>query len=332
MVNMRRGKYQARSPKIVAKVSNIRTNMHGVRMRGHHFKSNPSRRPYELPSEKNQVSLSDSLSVSLHDENVSDITHDNVESELVPSKSHLCMDLDERDDVPLARLLKKGLFSKVGSVVVSPPAPSIHSNSSSSSHNVFLPTPGQSSTMNENLEHTGHCPPIWSNPLVETQHSLPSLNLMMSGFPSSHPSNDVLAFVLSRETWSVWLVNGISTISLSVKYVIIHKIDIVNWFPSSHASNIPIPLPRFFSSLLVHLNIDILSASDAPGPYPKTLSLSYMLFQGSYVSDLEHDMKPSRNSRVFDSDDVDDSAEGFFVPCDLASRIIKLNLELYLHP
>ncbi|KAA0058853.1 envelope-like protein [Cucumis melo var. makuwa] len=49
---------------------------------------------------------------------------------------------------------------------------------------------------------------------------------------------------------------------------------------------IPIPLSRFFSSLLVHLNVDILTASDAPV-------------------------------------DIDDSTEGFFVPCDLASRIIN---------
>ena len=43
------------------------------------------------------------------------------------------MDSDERDDVLLARFLKKGLFSKVGSTVVDAPIPSVHFNSSSSS-------------------------------------------------------------------------------------------------------------------------------------------------------------------------------------------------------
>ena len=54
---------------------------------------------------------------------------------------------------------------------------------------------------------------------------------------SLHLSIDVLASVLSRGTFSVWPVNEISVVSLSVKYVILHKIDFTNWFPSSHASS-----------------------------------------------------------------------------------------------
>lgn len=82
------------------------------------------------------------------------------------------MDLDDRDDVPLARLLKKILFSKVRSAVASSFFPSVHFDSSSSSQNVFVSTPGQPSTMNENLEHTSHSPfvrsHIQSSPYVET--------------------------------------------------------------------------------------------------------------------------------------------------------------------
>lgn len=49
------------------------------------------------------------------------------------------MESDERDDVPLASLLNKGLFKNVGLAIVSCHALSVHSNSSFS-QNVFVPT------------------------------------------------------------------------------------------------------------------------------------------------------------------------------------------------
>ncbi|KAA0035507.1 putative mitochondrial protein [Cucumis melo var. makuwa] len=73
-------------------------------------------------------------------------------------------------------------------------------------------------------------------------------------------------------TLSSWSVNGIPTVALSVKYVILHKIGIANWFPSSHASSV--------------------------------------LVQGSHVPDIDHDMRPSRAPRMFDTNDWDESAEG----------------------
>ncbi|TYK21770.1 uncharacterized protein E5676_scaffold1721G00230 [Cucumis melo var. makuwa] len=54
---------------------------------------------------------------------------------------------------------------------------------------------------------------------------------------SLHLSNDELPSVLSRGTLSALSVNEIYAISLSVKYVLLQKIDITIWFPSSHASS-----------------------------------------------------------------------------------------------
>lgn len=103
---------------------------------------------------------------------------------------------------------------------------------------------------------------------------------------------------------TVWSINGILVASLSLKYAILHEIGIANWFPSSHASSvsnalatflyristeltldarlfiylqllrhigtfgvkIPLALPRFFSSFLLHLQPDILTNLDAPSP------------------------------------------------------------------
>ncbi|KAA0058978.1 putative mitochondrial protein [Cucumis melo var. makuwa] len=78
------------------------------------------------------------------------IAAEDVETAPSVSESHISeMDLDERDDVPLATLLRKELFSNVEPSVADVPITSAHSDESSSSEDIFVPTPSHPFATNE---------------------------------------------------------------------------------------------------------------------------------------------------------------------------------------
>ncbi|KAA0060406.1 hypothetical protein IC582_014196 [Cucumis melo] len=94
----------------------------------------------------------------MHDKN---IVAENVETEPVVSEAHMSeMDYEELDDIPLARLLKKGLFSTAKPTIADVPVTLLHSYKSLSSDDIFIPTLGQPSTTNEEIGKSGHSLPV----------------------------------------------------------------------------------------------------------------------------------------------------------------------------
>ncbi|TYK04247.1 uncharacterized protein E5676_scaffold758G00220 [Cucumis melo var. makuwa] len=270
--------------------------MHGVWIRGHRFKITPPRRLYRLPLEKFQVNVSESSHLPVNDAVIA-------KNMFVLTPGHPPRKNEEAS--PSRRSLSSP--TSVGS-----PAAYEHVEPTNTveldvndelqpetQQSPCVPRPKGKKKMfkdggmlcNERLQmssldnQTIH---IWGLKFKispEVINGFLGNNVEPNSLPLN-PSNEVLAFVLFGGTRSTWLVNGIPTVSLSIKYVILHKIGIANWFPSSHAF-----------------------ALDAPGLELKTLSLSYRLFQGSHIPNIEHGMRPSRAPRMFNTEDLGESVE-----------------------
>ncbi|KAA0047418.1 flocculation protein FLO11-like [Cucumis melo var. makuwa] len=89
-----------------------------------------------------------------------------------------------------------------------------------------------------------------------------------------------------------WPIDGQFLVTkLSVKYAILHKISIANWYPSKHLGTFSTEL----AFLLSH-HPNLLTNDDVVGSTPRTISLSYKTFQRAHVSDLPTMFRPPRRS------------------------------------
>ncbi|TYK24384.1 envelope-like protein [Cucumis melo var. makuwa] len=343
-VNTRKGNYQAKLPEVDHEVPASKSTMHGVRI----------------------------YHVTEHDDVATGSAAKGVENAPSVSETHISdMDLDEQDDVLLARLLKKGVASNVVPTKSVDLVISAHSQKSSSSQDVFVPTLGLYHVSNEKPGPSRRLPPVRTDVLasetsdvenvepaytsttntvepdanndfqpernfsrtdhwkfvvhqriaeevnvLDKNHSyLGVVSLIQKvdlsktisnvgpfypklirefilnlSYDFNDPSSPDYQIVHIRGTLSSWLVNGSLWL---LEYAILHKIGIANWFPSTHASRVSVALGTF------------------------------LLFHDSHVPDTEHDMRPSRASRIFDINDWDESADGFFVNQESSSRIVN---------
>ncbi|KAA0025840.1 uncharacterized protein E5676_scaffold447G00090 [Cucumis melo var. makuwa] len=227
--------------------------MHSVRMRGRRFKSTPSQRPYHLPSEKNKVNPFDSPNFSIHDENVTSSAAENAKNEQlieadVPVTSFYFDNSSSSEDIfvptPVYQLMFNNLFLILYLIVKAGVMQRRIADKLIREFIVNLPFEfnNLSTSDNQTVHIRGlkfKISPAVINGFLE--------NAVEPSSTPSHPSNDVLPSVLSRETLSICLVDGIPAVSLTLRHV------------GTFGVKIPIPLSQFFSSLLVLLNAEILT-------------------------------------------------------------------------
>ncbi|KAA0025465.1 uncharacterized protein E5676_scaffold68G00060 [Cucumis melo var. makuwa] len=279
MGNTRKGNYAAKSSEEVHEAPVSKSAMHGVRMRR-----------FQCMSPKAHLSEQEDIYIGR--------VVTNAENAPGASKAHISdMDSNDLDYVPLARLMKKNSVPNVAFENSTDPILSIHSLESSSSEDdvtisnsnvdpANAPTDEPIATGGRSDVHAVDTPANYED---NGEHVNTGVN------DGEIPANESVEANVNNDPQPenhpiLEPINGIPAVTLSAKYAILHKIGIANLFSSSHTSK-----------------------PEAPEPDHMTLSLSYRLFQGSHVPDIDHDVRPSRGPHMFDTNDWDENAGGFFV-------------------
>lgn len=81
---------------------------------------------------------------------------------------------------------------------------------------------------------------------------------LFAGFSVVLPSHEQLALELSKGTMHSWPADGqLPTIKLSVKYVILHKISIANWYLATNVSAISTTLGNLIFLISTGSKVDV---------------------------------------------------------------------------
>lgn len=161
-------------------------------------------------------------------------------------------------------------------------------------------------------------------------------------FGSPHPLIENLIVELTGGTKSScpWF-GQLFTVVLSVKYVVLHKIEIANWCPSTHGSGLSPTLAsllyqigtRFMfdfevfvvNQLLHHVDSFaiklLISPGDALGLDLVVLNLNYKLFQGSHVLDIVHNIRPPKTTDIPLHEDLQARKGGLHISPNLGTCI-----------
>ncbi|TYK08857.1 envelope-like protein [Cucumis melo var. makuwa] len=306
MVNTRKGTYK--STEEVSEPPSPRAAVHGIRV--------------HIPSGSTK---------SLHEETVSENVMKNVETAPAASEAHLSnMDSDDLDDVPLARLVKKVTAPHAVPKIINDNVLSDQSQESSSSEGVFVPTPDLRQTSSIELGGTeapneqNDTPPDNVDdvePVAPGDHN-EEVHVADSVDPSAQQETPLVPTESnpSRKKACEWY----TCCWLSVKYAILHKIGIANWFPSSHASSVSAVLGAFLYRIC---NDDRVDAGafiyNQLLRHVRSFGVKLLIALPSHVSDINHDVLLTRKPRVFDTTDWDKATDEFFVDKKLASRILN---------